>query len=193
MINNTWKEYFERTKDSKPRPLLVKAVNLVTDKNEALDLGSGALNDVRYLVSTGFKHITAVDSKPVAQDIIKNFPPEVVSYVISTFENFDFVEHKYDLINAQYSLPFNPEVTFERVFKLIISSLKVGGILTGQFFGIKDEWNVPGHNMNFQTRVHAENLLAGLKVIEFEEEEVDRKTAKGDMKHWHVFHFIVKK
>jgi SAM-dependent methyltransferase len=193
MTDNTWKEYFERTKDSKPRPLLVKAVNLVTNKDEALDLGSGALNDVRYLVSIGFKHITAVDSKPIAKDIIKNFPSEIVSYIINTFEDFDFIENKYDLINAQYSLPFNPPKTFDRVFKSIINSLKDGGILTGQFFGIKDEWNVPGNEMNFQTREEAENLLSALEIIDFQEEEADRNTAKGDMKHWHVFHFIVKK
>ncbi|MEQ1500226.1 MAG: class I SAM-dependent methyltransferase [Parcubacteria group bacterium] len=193
MSENTWKEYFERTKDIKPRPLLVKAVDFVSDKNEALDLGSGALNDVKFLVSKGFKHITAVDSKPIAQDIIQNFPSEIVLYVISTFEDFDFVENKYDLINAQYSLPFNPEATLERVFKSILFSLKNGGILTGQFFGTKDEWNVEGHKMNFHTREHVEKLLSGLEMIDFKEEEADRPTAKGDMKHWHVFNFIVRK
>jgi len=190
---NSWKEYFERTKDIKPRPLLVKAVDLVIDKNEALDLGSGALNDVRYLVSKSFKHITAVDSKPLAQDIIQNFPPETLTYTISTFEDFNFVKNKYDLINAQYSLPFNPQDTFGRVFSSIIDSLKNGGILTGQFFGEKDEWNVEGHKMNFQTREQAEKLLSDLEVIDFKEEEANRPTAKGDMKHWHVFHFIVRK
>lgn len=193
MSENTWKEYFERTKDIKPRPLLVKAVDFVSDKNEALDLGSGALNDVKFLVSKGFKHITAVDSKPIAQDIIQNFPSEIVLYVISTFEDFDFVENKYDLINAQYSLPFNPEATLERVFKSILFSLKNGGILTGQFFGTKDEWNVEGHKMNFHTREHVEKLLSGLEMIDFKEEEADRPTANGDMKHWHVFHFIARK
>ena len=193
MTETTWKEYVEQTKNGKPRPLLVKAVGLVDNKNEALDLGSGALNDVRYLVLEGFKHVTAVDSKPVAQDIIKNFSPEIVSYVISSFENFNFVERSYDLINAQYSLPFNPENTLERVFKSIISSLKDGGVLTGQFFGTKDEWNIEGHTMNFQTREQAEKLLADLEIIDFQEEQADRKTAKGDMKHWHVFHFIVRR
>jgi hypothetical protein len=193
MTKNTWKEYFERTKDIKPRPLLVKAVDFVNGKDEVLDLGSGALNDVKFLVSKGFKHITAVDSKPLAQDIIQNFPPEIVSYVISTFEDFDFVENKYDLINAQYSLPFNPEATFERVFNSITSSLKTGGILTGQFFGERDQWNVSGHKMNFQTHEQVEKLLSGLEIIYFTEEEADRPTAKGDIKHWHIFHFIVKK
>jgi len=193
MAEKNWKEYVELTKGIKPRPLLVKAVDLVMDKNEALDLGSGALNDVRYLVSVGFKHITAVDSKPIARDIIKNFPEEIVTYAISTFEDFEFVENKYDLINAQYSLPFNPENTFERVFKSIVLSLKSGGILTGQFFGEKDEWNVAGHKMNFQTREQTEKLLSGLEIIYFQEEEADRATAKGEMKHWHVFHFIARK
>ena len=155
---NTWEKYAERTQDIGPRPSLARAIIFVTNKDEALELGSGALNDVRYLISQNFKHITAVDSTPVASEIIGNFPPETVSYVISTFEDFNFDENKYDLINAQYSLPFNRQDTFDKVFKSIVSSLKDGGILTGQFFGVRDEWNVPEHKMNFQTLLTEKQL-----------------------------------
>jgi len=190
MTDHNWEEYVARTKDIKPRPLMVRAIELVGQKNEALDLGSGALNDVRYLVSTGFKHITAVDSKPVAKDIIKNFPADIVIYVINSFEEFEFAEGKYDLINAQYALPFNTKESFSRVIESIIKSLKPGGVFTGQFFGDRDEWNTPEAKMTFVTKKEAEQFLKDLKVIEFTEEDKEGNTAAGKMKHWHVFHFI---
>ena len=33
----TWKDYFENTKNNPPRPLLIKALELVKKKHEALD------------------------------------------------------------------------------------------------------------------------------------------------------------
>jgi len=69
-------------------------------------------------------------------------------------------------------------------------TLKPGGIFVGQFFGIHDEWNTPGRPMTFLTREQAEELLRGLKIIEFTEEDVDSHVADGTPKHWHVFHII---
>jgi|CXWK01.1.fsa_nt_gi SAM-dependent methyltransferase len=193
MSENSWEKYVERTRDKKPRPLLVRAVALVADKNEALDLGSGALNDVRYLVTSNFRHVTAVDSKPVADEIIKFFPKETVSYLINTFEEFKFSENYYDLVNAQYALPFNPSESFDRVIRSIVKSLKSGGVFTGQFFGDRDEWNTPQSKMTFHSREQAEKLLSDLKIVEFTEEDQLGKTAAGNMKRWHVFHFIAVK
>ena len=191
--DNRWEEYVAQTKDIKPRPFLVKAVEFVKEKNEAVDLGSGALNDVRYLVSKGFKHVTALDSKPVAKDIIKNFPADFVTYVINSFEEFEFAESKYDLISAQYALPFNPKESFNRVIGSIIKSLIPGGVFTGQFFGDRDEWNTPESKMTFVTKEQAQHLLKDLKVVLFTEEDKEGNTAAGKMKHWHVFHFITTK
>ena len=73
MLEENWKAYYDKTKEKPPRTLLIEAMNSVVNKDEALDLGSGAMNDVRYLVSVGFKHVTAVDKEPVANEIIDNF------------------------------------------------------------------------------------------------------------------------
>ncbi len=193
MSNSDWVTYFNQTKDRKPRPLLVEAIEYVNNRNEALDLGSGAFNDVRFLVSECFQHITAVDHKPLAQDIISNFPKDIVDYVICDFIDFNFGKNKFDLINAQYSLPFNQSGDLVKIITSIEESLITGGIFTGQFFGTKDEWNVENSKMNFLTKVEAENLLSKFKIIKFIEEESDAATAAGKMKHWHIFHFIVKK
>ncbi|MDB5266579.1 MAG: class SAM-dependent methyltransferase [Parcubacteria group bacterium] len=193
MSEHNWEQYYEQTKETPPRPSLVNAVELVQDKHEALDLGSGALNDTRYLLSVGFEHVTAVDKNPVSGEVLEQLPAEKVTYEISSFEDFDFVEGAYDLINAQYSLPFTSKGKFNDVIQSIIKSLKPGGVFVGQFFGDRDEWNVEGRDMTFQTKEEAESLLQGLKIAEFSEEEKDGKTAAGETKHWHVFHFIAVK
>jgi tellurite methyltransferase len=193
MRDPNWEQYYEKTKEAPPRPSLVRAIEFLLEKKEALDLGSGALNDTRYLLSVGFEHITAVDKTPVTNEIADLIPSEKVSYKINSFEDFEFKESTYDLINAQYSLPFISKDSFGRVVTSIIGSLKPGGVFVGQFFGEKDEWNIEGRNMSFQTKEAAESLLHGLKIVEFNEEERDGRTAVGDIKHWHVFHFIAVK
>jgi tellurite methyltransferase len=44
--------------------------------------------------------------------------------------------------------------------------------------------------MTFLTREQAEELLRGMRIIEFTEEDVDSHVADGTPKHWHVFHII---
>lgn len=188
----TWKEYFENTKDNPPRPLLVKALAFVRQKDNALDLGAGALNDSKYLLSQGFKNIIAVDKFDVAAQEALHFPSEHFTYSINSFEKYDFPKERFDLINAQYALPFIEPNHFDVVFRNMLDSLKKGGIVTGQFFGDRDEWkNNPA--MTFLSKFQANEYLGSLKVLSFEEEERDKKTARGEMKHWHVFHFIAER
>ena len=99
----------------------------------------------------------------------------------------------YDLVNAQYSLPFIAPVNFIKVLNSINSSLKKEGIFTGQLFGVHDEWNTENGIMTFHTHKEVEKLLSDYEIIDFKEEERDKNTAAGILKHWHVFHFIVKK
>lgn len=54
---NDWSEYIGKTKNNPPKPWLIKAMSFVNAKDEALDLGPGAFNDTKFLLSEGFKHI----------------------------------------------------------------------------------------------------------------------------------------
>jgi len=191
MSDSGWKEYFERTRDKLPRPLLVKALAYVSSRDAAIDLGSGALNDSIFLLKEGFRKVVAVDKEPVAKEIAEHLPRDQFEYVISPLESFEFPA-TYDLINAQYSLPFIKPGEFDVTFQRIASAVKEGGILVGQFFGDKDEWRSDS-TMNFHTKERAVNLLSGLEILLFEEKENDRPTAAGELKHWHVFDFIVRK
>ena len=192
-MNDKWQEYITKTKTGKPRPLLVEAAALVQEKGEVLDLGSGAMNDAKFLVAAGFRHITAVDKSTPPEDVLKDIPPGSISFIRSTFETFDFPAEKYSLVNAQYALPFNPHDSFDAVFSKIIKSLRPGGIFVGQFFGTRDEWNTSQNQMTFHTEDQARQLLSPLQVIAFTEEEKDAPTALNGQKHWHVFHFIARR
>ena len=196
-MENPWKAYSERTKERPPRELLVKAVAYVPHKGQALDLGPGALNELNYLLEQGFQSVVAVnkdplETDPVAQSRAAAFPKDRFAYRVGSFDAFDFKPDTYDLINAQYALPFSPPETFDRMFASLIASLKSGGIVTGQFFGPNDEWS-SNTNMTFVTRERAQQLLQDCEIISFKEVEGTDRLAVGGQKYWHTFHFIARK
>ncbi len=166
-----WNPYYKKLANKPPRQLLVKALSFVGDDGykEALDIGAGALNEYANQIShTKFKAI--------------NLP----------IEDYEF-DRTFNLINAQFSLPFINHTIFKQTFSKIISCLDSAGILCGQFFGINDEWNISNTPMTFLTRKDTEELLQNLKILHLEEIEEGNETAAGNMKHWHVYNIIARK
>lgn len=188
-----WSKYVKKTKNHPPRALLVQAVSFVSEKNHALDLGAGALTDTKYLVNQGFNHVTAVDHENLAQEEYNKLPQEKVDYVITTFGQFAYSTTTFNLVNAQFALPFNPPETFAETFQKIKHSLKPGGIFVGQLFGERDEWNKARRRMSFFTRAQVDALLSDMEVLEITEEEKDQRPVVGKVKHWHIFHIIARK
>lgn len=192
-MRKDWLGYLQATKISHPRPLLVEAIQYLKGKYSVLDLGAGAMNDSRYLLDQGFKKIISVDAEPRFLDFCKELQSNRLTCIVSTFEKFDFPKEEYDIINAQFALPFNPPQTFNAVFTKIKESLKKDGILVGQFFGIKDDWAKNNPDMTFHSRKEVEKLLEDLEIIKLDEVEKDDKTALGPAKHWHLFNIIARK
>ena len=192
MKDFVWADFYKVTKDNPHWPLLEKAVLLSGQRGYALDLGCGAGRDTRYLLAQGWS-ARAVDSDPNAIALLAELAQDNLQVVQSSFENFAFEHEAYDLISAQFSLPFIPQASFNRVFTQLKQAIKAGGIFTGQFFGVRDEWNRPKNDMTFLAREQVEELLSDMKVIEFTEEDKMGNTAAGVLKHWHVFHVIAQK
>jgi SAM-dependent methyltransferase len=184
-----WEEFYGMTKNNPPWPRLVLAVSLLGRTGEALDLGCGGGRDTRYLLAHGFA-VTAVDTKAASLAALADLPQERLHLVQSTFEEFSFTS--YDLINAHFALPFTHKEQFSAVFARLKAALKRGGIFVGQFFGVNDTWNTPETTMTFFTHEQAHAQLAGLAILEFEEEDQDGMTARGEAKHWHVYHIIAR-
>ena len=185
-----WNKYYANTKNS-PRKLLVKSLKYPHKNNHALDLGAGNLRDTAYLLKKKFKNIDAVDKQKKMRVFAKKFDESRITVFIMPFEKFEF-QKKYDIINAQYALPFMKKSDFIKTFSKIKKSLNKSGIITGQFFGVHDTWK-NNKNMTFVNIKQARRLLQDLKILYFFEEEKDGSTALGQNKHWHVFHFIAKK
>lgn len=189
-----WGNFYGFTKDSPPWPLLMRAAALAPKGGQALDLGAGAGRDTRYLLGQGFQ-VTAVDAEPGAVALLATLPQDHLQVMQSTFEDFAFAVATYDLINAQFTLPFIPNESFATVFGRLKAALVPGGVFAGQFFGVHDEWNNPerAHAMTFLTRAETEELLSDLEVIELTEEDADGHKADGSPKHWHIFHILARR
>jgi SAM-dependent methyltransferase len=190
MTTPDWGRFYSFTKDSAPWPLLVRAAALTPLPGRALDLGAGAGRDTRYLLEQGFD-VTAVDADPRAIALLSSLPETHLHVVQSSFEDFAFAT--YDLISAQFALPFIPRERFAEVFGRLTAALLPGGVFAGQFFGINDQWNTSDRAMTFLTRTEVEALLSELVVIELVEEDTDGHTADGSPKHWHVFHILARR
>lgn len=179
---NHWDRYNKNTESFPPRKLLQEAIG--TGGN-ALDLGAGPLNDTRYLLEKGYD-VDVVDSNPSVLDRGKDLDAHIF---VSTFDTFEFPIAKYDLINAEYSLPFNPPETFDATFERLVESLKPGGTFVGQFFGTEDSWS-SNKKMTFHTKEEVEALFKEFTMSHFEEEKKKAEDVSGNEKFWHVFHVI---
>lgn len=191
-MNIDWQEHYTDRKDRPVAPFLVKAIFFVQNIGIAVDLGTGDLVDAQFLLSQGFGKVIAIDKELPPQGILQQLPKNNFQFIQSSFDEFLFPVKEYDLINAHYALPFNSPKTFEKVWNGIEQSLAPGGVFVGQFFGVRDQWNEQKRDFTFHTKSQVEALLSNMEILEFEEEEIDRKLASGVEKHWHLFHVIAK-
>lgn len=182
-----WQGYHEDTKSKPPSKLLVEALSFVENKSKALDLGAGALVDSKYLLSLGFE-VIAVD-----QEKFIEIPDDKFRFVKSLFNEYEFPNNNFDLISAQFSLPFNGKEGFNILMGKLIASLKPKGIFTGQLFGLNDEWNTPESELVFHSKNQVIELLSGMEVLKLEEVDKDGKLSNGTPKHWHIFNIIARK
>ncbi len=169
--------------------MLLEALPYVKGKN-VLDLGSGSLNDAHYLAENGFV-VTAVDSNPKILEHVQ--ADKLISICITPFSGFCFEDNSYDLVNAQYALPFESPEQFEATFCKVVKSLKTGGIFAGQLFGIEDGW-ATNSKMTFHTQKQIETFTSLFsKVHVLREEKKIGPTVLGTDKMWHVYHIIAEK
>ncbi len=191
--SSPWKNYYEGTREKPPRESLVDAIKLAQGRDVALDLGGGALRDSKYLLKNGFKKVIVVDKEQVVADLVHDQKDDRLESVTSTFEAFDFQPNSYDVVNAQFSLPFTRPDKFQDMFRRLEDSLKKGGIFVGQFFGDHDSWK-SNSNMTFLMREQIEELLNQLQVLELREEEKYDEADNAEERHWrHIFHVTARK
>jgi tellurite methyltransferase len=187
-----WDDFYKATEDKPPHPLLVEAVDYCVNKSKALDLGAGGLRDTRFLLGQDFE-VVAIDNSPLMIAVAEKIRDQRLCAIQTSFDQYAFPKEEFDLVNAQWALPFNPRATFDSMFEKLKLSLKKDGVFTGQFFGKHDEWNTPESKMTFHEKGEIGDLLKNFEILKLQEEEKDGPTAVGTIKHWHVFHVIAKR
>lgn len=183
----SWKEYYEKM-TLEPRAAVVRALDYFektpANDKKAIDLGCGNGRDTITLLKNGWD-VIAVDSEPLAIEYIKkSLEPEMesrLSFQCESFENVTWQD--VSMINASFSLAFCPKESFENVWSNIRKSVVKGGLFSGNFFGQKDEWN----ELRQVTKEELRTMLNGFELKFFSEEETDKESATGPVKHWHVF------
>jgi SAM-dependent methyltransferase len=134
-----------------------------------------------------------MDAAPRARDVAAELADDRVTFVLSRFETFEFPADCYDLVNAEFSLPFIAPSDFAPTFNRLLRSVKPGGIFTGQLFGPNDSWNVENSGLSFHTRGEAQAFFRDFDLRHFEEEDHPGTTKLGEPKHWHIFHIIAQR
>lgn len=185
-----WRRFIAATTGQPPWPELVRAAAIFGRAGDALDIGAGAGRDTIHLLSRGWR-VTAVDSSPSALEALRRIPSKRLTIVASTAQ--DFAPSTYDLVNAQYSLPFIGAPHFDRSVRRLRDAVRPDGIICATFFGLRDEWNQPGNELVFSSRTDVESRFAGWHLIELDEVEEDGHTSDGSAKHWHVFHLTARR
>jgi tellurite methyltransferase len=186
-----WGDFIRITQGQSAWPQLVRAAALLARPGDALDLGAGGGRDSAHLLRAGWR-VTAVDASPYARAALRRLPHQRrLRFVESRIE--DFEPESYDLVNAQYSLPFVAPPRYAATLRRLQAAVRPGGVFAATFFGPRDAWNRSGAELNFAGEAAVRSLFAGWELVELKEVEEDGQTADGTPKHWHVFHLIARR
>ena len=194
MASGDWAGYYDAQAGREPRELL-RDVLAAFDREDrvgsAVDLGCGDGTETAELIARGWE-VVAIDAEEDAIRRVREKIPSdgtpFLSTIVSPMEDVSIPES--DLVFASFSLPFCRPAAFPGLWNRLRSSLRPGGRFAGELFGDRDSW-ASDPDMTFHDARAAEELLDGLEVEWFEEEEEDGEAFDGP-KHWHVFHVIAR-
>tara|TARA_R110002073_G_scaffold118918_5_gene259466 strand:- start:449514 stop:450182 length:669 start_codon:yes stop_codon:yes gene_type:complete len=193
-----WEGYFKAIDGREPRATLIEALELferepVEKTRFAIDLGCGEGRDSAALLRAGWK-VHAIDGHP---DGIRRLisrtdldDPTRLTMQLAPFEAVELPEC--DLVNASFSLPFCRPEHYDTMWQKIVSSIRVGGRFSGQFFGDRDSW-AQIEDRSHHTREQVDMLLEPFTVELMKVEERKGQDCDGTKKDWHVFHVVARK
>lgn len=195
-----WQDYNDKQLTrAHPRPLLIEAADLAGpgDGRVALELGCGAGIEAAELAARGW-NVTAIDGAPGTSrrvdHVVSARAPHLRSAIRVVELGLEAAVDSLpaaDLIYSGYTLPYVRPDAFPRLWSAVTGSLRPGAILAVQLFGDRDSY-VGEPDWNFHTKAETIELLRGLELVTFTEQDEDGMAAGGP-KHWHVFHVIARR
>ncbi len=191
-----WAAYYTQLRDKPPRKTALAALDRFgppTADALVIDLGCGDGRDVIEIVRRGW-NVVAVDAEPTAlQQLAARQMPnaERITPVAARLEEVP-LPLGLTWVNSSFAMPLCEPAKFHELWLRIREALPVGGRFSGQWYGPRDSW-FGRDGMTFLSRAEADALLDGFDLEMFEEEETDGVTPRGNPKHWHIFHILVRK
>ncbi|WP_448604342.1 class I SAM-dependent methyltransferase [Thermoleptolyngbya sp.] len=208
---HTWSDYYDLMQGRPPRETLLRSLSGFDAELDAeveaagaerfagfaVDLGCGEGRDTAELVRRGWR-VLAIDGEPEAIARLRA-RPEIQAAIaanlletrVQRFEELTLPANV-DLINASFCLPFCPPAVFPDLWQRLADALRPGGRMCGQLFGDRDSWAIYDP-MTHHTRAQVEALLHPFTIEMLEEEAHPGKTAMGEDKFWHIFHWVIRK
>jgi tellurite methyltransferase len=197
-MSREWAAYYRKTGQRAPRATLVSALDrfdaerLPDGPRLAVDLGCGSGRDVVEILRRGWR-VLAIDAELSAIEQLRErdglADSDFLETMVSRFE--DAVLPAADLVNSSFALPLCPPDRFPGLWTRIVGSLKPGGRFSGQLYGPRDSW-AERDGMTILGRAAVDALFDGLEIEMLDEEESDSTTPRGEPKHWHIFHVVVR-
>lgn len=155
----------------------------------ALELGSGAGVEARFLAENGFQvHSYDVDPSVASTfvELARSLPISHKTTDLAQVEAFPAA----DLVISCATLPFVRRDAFPVLWNRIRDALRPGGILAVDLFGDRDDW--AGTDGTFLARDEVEQLLRCADVLELVEEEREGRSFSGP-KHWHTYRVLARR
>ena len=176
------------------RPLARRAAALTVDESAeegplAIELGSGAGVEARFLAESGFT-VHTFDADPSVEPAMARLSESLpVVHTTTDLEQLPQLPAA-DLVLSCATLSFVRRSTFLPLWWTLREAMRPRGIVAVDLFGEHDDW--AGTDGTFVTRGEIEQLLEGLDVLELEEGEHDGRSFSGP-KHWHTFRVIARR
>ncbi len=171
----------------------MKALSFVSEKDNALDVGAGALVDSRALLDAQFKLVTAIDADEASRELALEMSDTRFSFIQHDISTFEYPAASFDIVSGQYTFSFLNPTVFEKTLCSLFVSLKSEGVFTGNFFGVRDDWNTHDSKKTFLDKDECLQLFNDFTILYFNEVERDSETALGLPKHWHEFEVIARR
>lgn len=185
-----WTRYYEARRSRPLHPLHDLLAPLLLPGRRALDLGCGEGHTVQFLLDHA-QNVVGVDENAAAVEVARRTLPIGPSCELLAMPMQRYQGARFDVITAFFSIFFMPKAEFLRFWPRVMTWLNPGGVFAGQLMGERDTWALEG--AAGISSDEAQNLLAGLELLHFEEAERDGVTILDESKHWHVFHVIARR
>ncbi|WP_417583723.1 class I SAM-dependent methyltransferase [Nitrincola sp.] len=194
VMQDRWREYYAQALRRRHSARTEQAVELNSSGfKSAIDCGCGSGSDIDYLSQQGYR-VQGFDNNPEAIEICcERFGGNVmVDIACCSFEDYDYPDC--GLVLAHSSLFFSDAERFSETWNKMISALQPGGVFSGDFMGIKDDWALnPQRQINAMTEQQVRGLFEPFDLVHFNERDEPGKTALGYPKHWHIFSVLAVK